>query len=99
MTEFMQVVTTTDTRESAAHIAKELLERRLAGCVQVGGPITSSYRWQGRIETAEEWVCAIKTAAAKYEAVERQIRASHPYDTPEILAFPVAPPGRVYSRA
>ncbi len=89
MTDFLQVVTTTDTKEQASHIAQHLLERRLAGCVQVSGPITSSYWWQGKIETCDEWYCVIKTAADRYAQVEREIRAVHPYAEPEIIALPV----------
>lgn len=89
MTDYVQVVTTADTRENATKIAQHLLDRRLAGCVQVSGPITSSYWWKGKVETAEEWYCVIKTAAQRYAEVEREIRVVHPYEEPEILAFPV----------
>ena len=89
MTDYIQVVTTVDDREKAGQIARHLLERRLAGCVQVDGPIVSAYWWQGEIETAEEWRCVIKTSADRYADVERAIRAVHPYDEPEILACPV----------
>lgn len=86
MTDCIQVVTTVDTRENADKIARCLLDCRLAGCVQVDGPIASSYWWQGKVETAEEWRCVIKTTAARYAEVEREIRAAHPYEEPEILA-------------
>lgn len=96
MADCIQVVTTTDTRENANKIAKHLLDLRLAGCVQVGGPIASSYWWKGKIETAEEWCCVIKTVAERYEDVEREIRAVHPYEEPEILAFPVVSGSKTY---
>lgn len=90
MTEFIQVVTATDTKEHALQIAQHLLDLRLTGCVQVSGPITSRYWWKGQIESAEEWHCLIKTAANRYADVEREIRAlQHPYEEPEILAFPI----------
>lgn len=89
MSEAIQVTTTTATKEDAQRIAAALVERRLAACVQVGGPITSCYRWQGAIETAEEWLCTIKTTRAAYEQVERAIRQLHPYDEPEIIAVPI----------
>ena len=50
----IQVLTTTETKDDAQAIADALVERRLAGCVQVIGPVTSTYRWQGEIETARE---------------------------------------------
>jgi len=96
MTDFIQILTTTDTKETAERIARRLLERRLAGCVQVSGPITSSYWWKGKIETSEEWACAIKTRAEQYPEVEREICAVHPYEVPEILAFPVALGSKTY---
>lgn len=89
MGEAIQVHTTTATRADAERIAAALVEGRLAACVQIGGPITSSYRWQGAIETAEEWQCAVKTTRAAYARVERAIRELHPYEEPEIIAVPI----------
>jgi len=89
MSEAIQVSTTTATKEDAQKIAAALVERRLAACVQVGGPITSVYRWQGIIETSDEWLCTIKTTRAAYEQVEAAIRQLHPYDEPEIIAVPI----------
>ncbi len=65
------------------------MAKRLAGCVQIVGPITSTYRWNDGIETADEWLCLIKTSQERYGELERAIRAVHPYDVPEILAVPV----------
>lgn len=90
MTEYLQIITTIDSREAAHAVAGALVERRLAGCVQVIGPISSVYRWQGEIETDEEWLCLIKTHAGRYAQVEEAIRELHSYDEPEILATPIA---------
>ena len=81
--------TTTALREEAERIARELVEARLAACVQIVGPITSTYRWQGRIETGEEWQCWAKTRGELFARVEEAIRRIHPYEVPEILAVPV----------
>jgi periplasmic divalent cation tolerance protein len=89
MLEPVQVVTTTAERADAERIASALVERRLAACVQIGGPIHSYYRWQGAVEHGEEWVCTIKTTGQAYEHVEQAIRELHPYDEPEILALPI----------
>lgn len=89
MAEYIQVVTTAEHREDAQRIARELVERRLAACVQVVGPIASVYRWQGKIENAEEWQCWAKSRADLYAAIEQAIRRLHPYEVPEILAIPV----------
>ena len=86
MSGFIQVVTTTARREESERIARELVEARLAACVQIIGPITSTYRWQGAIETGEEWQCWIKTRTGLFARVEAAIRRIHPYEVPEILA-------------
>lgn len=90
MTGIVQVFTTLDSRERAGETARRLVERRLAACVQVLGPLSSTYWWDGTVESAEEWLCVIKTAEDLYPAVERAIRENHPYDVPEILAVPVS---------
>jgi periplasmic divalent cation tolerance protein len=89
MIDTIQVITTTGTKEAAGRIARALLEERLAACVQVAGPITSRYWWEGAIEQAEEWLCLIKTTGGLFERLEQAIKAAHPYDVPEILATPV----------
>lgn len=89
MTEAVQVTTTTASREDADRIAQVLVEHRLAACVQVSGPISSHYRWQGNLETSQEWVCTIKTLRSHYQAVEDAIRQLHGYAVPEILAVPI----------
>ena len=85
----IQVITTTARREEAERIARELVETRLAACVQIVGPITSTYRWRGKIETDEEWQCWAKTRGELFARVEEAIRRIHPYEVPEILAVPI----------
>lgn len=96
MTHFIQVIATTSSREDALRIAHMLLERRLAGCVQIIGPITSVYRWQSKIEQAEEWQCLIKSRQDLFDVLAEEIRAGHPYEVPEILATPVVAGSRDY---
>jgi periplasmic divalent cation tolerance protein len=86
---YIQVVTTAQRKEDAETIARALVEERLAACVQIVGPITSVYRWQGAIETSEEWQCWAKSRAELYPRIEQSIRRLHPYEVPEILAMPV----------
>ena len=86
MSDYIQVITTTEHKADAETIARLLVEERLAACVQIVGPISSTYRWQGKIETAEEWQCWAKTRRELYEQIEQAIRRLHPYDEPEILA-------------
>jgi periplasmic divalent cation tolerance protein len=85
----VQVLTTVGSEEDAERISAALLERRLAACVQVVGPVLSRYRWQGAIEQAREWQCLIKTGTGAYDAVEAAIAELHPYDEPEIIATPI----------
>ncbi len=89
MSEFIQIVTTTDSKELATQIAGNLVEKKLAACGQVSGPITSIYEWKGKIENEEEWYCVIKTRKSLYQEVEESIKAQHPYEVPEIIAIPI----------
>jgi len=83
------VVTTTETREDAEKIAKDLVEKRLAACAQIVGPIVSTYWWKENVETAEEWQCLLKSKKSLYDDVEKAIKMIHPYETPEIIALPI----------
>ncbi len=98
MPEYIQVVTTTARRDEAERIARELVEQRLAACAQVHGPVSSTYRWQGRIETSEEWQCWAKSRRELYSKIEECIRGLHPYEVPEILAVPVVAGSEGYLR-
>jgi len=89
MSNFLQVLTTTESRADAEKIARALVERRLAGCVQLIGPIHSTYWWQGVVETAEEYLCLVKSNRDAYPALEAAIQELHPYETPEIVAVPI----------
>lgn len=89
MIDFIQVSTAIDSQEGAQKIAHTLVSRRLAACVHVAGPISSTYWWQGRMETAQEWTCTAKTRKELYSAVEQAIREVHPYEVADILAIPV----------
>ena len=98
MTDVVQVATTTGNREEAQRIAAELIDKHLAACVQLSGPITSYYHWEGRLETSQEWRLTVKTTLEMYDRVEETIRSLHLYDLPEILATPVVAGSEVYVR-
>ena len=89
MNEFIEVHTTIDTREAAQNIADTLVSKHLAACVQISGPISSTYWWQGKMEQAQEWVCTAKTRRDLYSKLEQAIKEVHTYDTPEILAVAI----------
>lgn len=96
MSAYIQIMTTTETHKQAEVIAGHLVETGLAACCQIIGPLTSVYRWQGKVEEAHEYLCLIKTAADLYAAVEDAIRDLHPYEVPEILAVPVVQGSAAY---
>lgn len=85
----LQVVTTTDTREEADRLARSAVEHRLAACAQVVGPVTSTYWWEGAVQTAAEWQCVLKTTTARFDELRGHLEREHSYDTPEIVAVPV----------
>ena len=85
MTRAKIVVTTCGSVEEAQKIARELVERRVAACVNIVSPIQSVYRWQGKVESATEWLLLIKTTAEKFDAVRDAIGELHSYDLPECI--------------
>lgn len=84
-----QVTTTLPDRHAAERLAATLVEERRAACVQVAGPVASTYRWEGKVEQATEWYCHCKTTDAAAPGLQARIRELHPYDTPEIVAVPI----------
>lgn len=81
-------VTVPDTPTAKA-IAAALVEARLAACVNILGPITSVYRWAGRVEDAREVALIVKTTQAEVAGARAMILRLHPYETPAILAIKV----------
>ncbi|MGZ4811338.1 MAG: divalent-cation tolerance protein CutA [Terriglobales bacterium] len=88
MTDKKIVLTTTGTREEAGKIARALVERRLAACVNVV-EIESVYRWKEAVESAEEWLLLIKTTAEAFSQVQAAIQELHTYDLPECVVLPI----------
>lgn len=84
------VITNLPDQDSARRVAESLISQRLAACVNIMAPCTSVYRWQGRVETAQEIPLLIKTLAAHYSKAEAAIRELHPYELPEIIAVPLS---------
>ncbi len=87
--EAIVVLTTMEKAEDGERLARLLVERELAACVQLLQPMTSIYRWQGKIEQATEMLLLIKTTRAAYPELEAAIRQDHPYQTPEIIALSI----------
>jgi periplasmic divalent cation tolerance protein len=89
MTDKLLILTTTESDAEARKIATTLVERRLAACVNIVPRVASVYRWQGKVEAAEEFLLIIKTVKAQQEQVQTAIRELHSYELPECLAIAV----------
>jgi periplasmic divalent cation tolerance protein len=85
---YLLLLTTCDRREPLEAIARQLVEAKHAVCVQIGGPVSSIYRWQGNLEQASEWQLAAKVVRHQQAAAASLILAAHPYDVPELIALP-----------
>lgn len=86
-TDAIAVFMTAANRGEAARLAEMLVEKRLAACVQILPEMESVYRWQGKVERQSEVLLIAKTTGAKFEELEKEVRALHSYETPEIVAF------------
>lgn len=88
--EVLVVLTNAPDAGAAARLSQAVLQARAAACVNRLAPVESEYWWQGKLEQAQEWPLLIKTTRARYAALEAVIRQHHPYDVPEIIAWPLA---------
>lgn len=91
------VLVTCGSAKEARRLAGVLVGKRLAACVNVmASQVKSVYRWKGKVETATEVLMMIKTTRRKFAALEREIRRLHSYETPEIIALPIAASSKAY---
>ena len=96
MTDYIQIITTVESKDDAKKIAELLVDRRLAACVQIAGPVMSRFWWDGKINTAEEYQVIIKSRNDLFPEIESIITDVHTYDVPEILAIPILAAGKGY---
>jgi periplasmic divalent cation tolerance protein len=89
MTDKRLVLSTAGSEAEARKIARHLVEQQLAACVNIVPQIESIYRWQGKVESAREWLLVIKTTVDKFAAVRDAIRELHSYDLPECIAIAI----------
>lgn len=83
------ILCTSPDKESAEKIAHQLINDKIAACINILPGLTSIFRWQGKIETEQEHLLLIKTRKDRYQAVEKSIQTNHPYEIPEIIAIPI----------
>ena len=88
-TDAIVVLMTAGSREEAARLAEMLVGARLAACVQIMPEMESIYHWEGNIRRDPEFLLLAKTTPAKFDDLEREVRALHSYETPEIIALPI----------
>lgn len=79
------IISTAPSRDEASRIAMALVEESLAACVNVTGPIDSIYRWQGKVENAQEFLMLIKTTSSKSASAIARLRELHLYEVPEAI--------------
>ena len=89
MTEKRIVLSTAGSEAEARKIANHLVEQRLAACVNLVPHVESIYRWQGSVESSQEWLLLIKTTVDKFPAVCDAIRVLHSYELPECIAIAI----------
>lgn len=89
MSDVMLILTNLPDLASAQSLAQQLVERKLAACVNLLPAVQSVYRWQGVVEQASEVTLLVKTVQSRYAELENAIKAAHPYALPEIIALPI----------
>jgi periplasmic divalent cation tolerance protein len=89
MTDKRIVLTTAGSEEEAQKIARHLVDRRLAACVNIVPQVTSIYSWQGKMEEAREWLLIVKTTAAAFAQVRQAIAELHSYELPECMCLAI----------
>jgi periplasmic divalent cation tolerance protein len=96
MTNKRLVLTTTASLEEARKIARALVEGRLAACVNIIPKIESVYRWEGKVEEAQEYLLLVKTTAESFPAVREAIQQLHSYEVPECIALSIEGGSQAY---
>jgi periplasmic divalent cation tolerance protein len=92
------VTTAVAEEAAAAEMADTVVTERLAACAQVLGPVRSSYRWEGEVRVAREWLVVAKTTETRLAELTARIRSLHRYDLPEIIALAIAAGNPEYLR-
>lgn len=94
--EYTLIMVTTSSREEAEKIATTLLERKLIACANILGPVSSRFWWQGKIDSAEEYMIFMKTKRELFDQVADNVKQLHSYEVPEIIALPIVEGAKPY---
>ncbi|MBV9574318.1 MAG: divalent-cation tolerance protein CutA [Acidobacteriales bacterium] len=89
MTDKILIITTVGSHSEARNIARALVEGKLAACVNIVPAVDSIYRWQEKVEEAQEWMLLIKTVATAFERVRAKIESLHAYQLPECICVQI----------
>jgi len=95
---YILVIVSFPDREGAEKAAEMLVEKRLAACCQIVSGVRSIYRWKGKVESADEALCFIKTRENLFSSLEKAVCSIHPYEVPEIVAIPLCGMGASYGK-
>ena len=87
--QILVILITTPSRREAVRIGEAVVKKKLAACANVLSPVTSIFRWKGRIEKSREVLLILKTTGRRYAALAKTIGSMHPYEVPEIIALKV----------
>ena len=98
MTDKIVVLSTCDSQEQAALLARHLVEQRLAACVNILPNVRSIYRWNEKVEDSGEWMLVIKSRRDLFVALRAEIEKMHSYEVPEMIALPVVDGSEAYLR-
>ena len=90
MTDKVVVLVTAGSAEECGKIARSLVEKRLAACVNILGPIRSVYRWEGKVEDEQEHLMVMKTEQKRFGALRGEVERLHRYETPGVMCLPIA---------
>lgn len=98
MTDKIVVLSTCGSEEEALRVARELVEARLAACVNVAPGVRSVYRWQGKVEEGNEWLLVIKSRRGLLQKLQAQLQRAHSYEVPEVVALTIVDGSPAYLR-
>ena len=94
--EYTLVMVAASSREEAEKIATTLLEKKLIACANILGPVSSRFWWQGKIDSAEEYIIFMKTKRELFDQVADNVKQLHSYEVPEIIALPIVEGAKPY---